>query len=150
MPLTAADFIQPTGDLHADMFPLTPEEREAGTTSLAKLTAHIDAWIAEATARTTEEAAQRAWVYHRAYRAVWLRLNTQPVSAGLEGQGQVKFSQEQIDAFGRLSEAYLVEYKQAAEQKSPAARFGIHMPERPAARQTEYEASRRQALDRTY
>lgn len=72
MPLTAADFIEPTGELSTDLFP----GRD--------LTAFVTAWLAEATERAGSESAQRAWVYHRAYSHVANRFN---LEASSEGKG---------------------------------------------------------------
>jgi hypothetical protein len=57
MALTAADFRRPAGQLRADWF-------------VDDLDTLLAAFIAEAEAKSSDEDAQRAWVYHRAYRTL--------------------------------------------------------------------------------
>ena len=68
MALTAASFIEPAGELSEEMFPGKDLDEFAA------------AWLADAVARTDSEAAQRAWVYHRAYGAIANRFNLEAAS----------------------------------------------------------------------
>lgn len=51
MPLTAADLLQPMGELSPTDFPVD----------------YVTAWLSEAVSKTSNEDAQKAWAYHRAY-----------------------------------------------------------------------------------
>lgn len=63
MALNPQDFLEPTGELSSDMFP----GKDCLTLAVG--------WLKDAESRTTDEAAQEAWVYYRAYRNVASRLN---------------------------------------------------------------------------
>jgi len=112
MALASSDFIVPDGDLSVDLYPLTSDERDAGTpTASEKLTTYVTAWLTEAESLTTDEDAQKAWVYYRAYRAVYLRLSSAPSDINLKDQGARKYLIDQIKAFKELSDGYLYEYQ---------------------------------------
>lgn len=94
MAVTNADFIAPTGELTADMFP--------GDT----LSTNIDAWITEAEAKAaSNDDAQKAWVYYRAWTGIANRLGTTPAEVDIEGEGNVRTLKEQI-AFAQSRAAY--------------------------------------------
>lgn len=63
MALAASDFIEPAGELSSDLFPGVD------------LTTFVTGWLADAATRTTDEAAQAAWVYHRAFTSIANRLS---------------------------------------------------------------------------
>jgi len=108
--LPATDFIVPNGNLSIDLFPLTPAERKAGDVALTKLTTHIDAWIAEAVTKTSVVAAQKAWVYYRAYDVVYVRMTTMPIEAQLDDHSTIKWNAQQLAAIGGERDAYLDTY----------------------------------------
>ena len=54
--MTAQSFIHPAGELNESLFP--------GVDLLAS----VGVWLEEAEGKTDDENAQRAWVYHRAFR----------------------------------------------------------------------------------
>jgi hypothetical protein len=58
MALTTADFIHPTGELTADLYPGD------------ELDVNVAAWLAQAVGLTDDEAKQRHWVLYRAYGTV--------------------------------------------------------------------------------
>lgn len=94
MAVVNGDFIAPTGELTADMFP--------GDT----LSTNITAWLAEAVVKAADnDDAQKAWVYYRAWTGVANRLGTTPAEVGIEGEGNVKTLKEQI-AFAQGRAAY--------------------------------------------
>lgn len=98
MPFQATDFQQPLGELDPNLFPGV------------NLTDYVDAWISEAEDLTDDEARQRAWVYHRAYRTIANRLN-----AGVGGAREAEVSGyrlgNQFQYFNRLADKWLAEYK---------------------------------------
>lgn len=117
MALTPATFTHPVGRLRADMLP--------GEDLAAALTG----WITEAEARAADEvddedvreAAATAWVYHRAFLAVYDRLSTLPESARVDEKGQLKWSQRQIDGFLARANEYADAYAAyAADDAAPA------------------------------
>lgn len=61
--MTPAEFIEPAGDLTTEMFPGKD------------LPVFVQAWLSEAEGKTSLVAAQRAWVYYRAFSHVANRLN---------------------------------------------------------------------------
>lgn len=61
--MTVEDLIEPKGELGESLFPSGDLEE------------FVAAYLADAEARTSSEAAQRAWVYHRAYSSVANRLH---------------------------------------------------------------------------
>jgi len=96
MALSASDFTEPEGELRADMFP--------GVDDLEASGGYVETWLTEAQGKSTEETAQEHWVYYRAYRAVWLRLTTNPKEADLDDEGELRYSQAQIDAFKEMAD----------------------------------------------
>ena len=77
MALTKADLISPKGALTPAMFPGE------------NLDALVDAWLIEAAAKTDMEAAQRLWVYARAYDHI---LNRVMLEASTERAGRLSAS----------------------------------------------------------
>ena len=110
MALSANDFSMPQGKLSVDLFPLTASERAAGTTAQQKLDSYVAAWIAESEGKTSIESAQRAWVYYRAFDAVFVRLSANPAEAGKDRFTSFKYQKEQRDAIRAERDAYLEEY----------------------------------------
>lgn len=114
MALASNQFVSPAGDLRPDMLPGE------------SLTAALTAWIEEADAKTADfdsaiqDEAGAAWVYHRAYRAVFLRLNSIPSDASVEEKGRVAWTRAQIDAFKALSDEYRAAFDgYAADEAAP-------------------------------
>jgi hypothetical protein len=83
VPLIATDFIEPAGELSTELFPGKD------------LTAFVTAWLAEAETKASGEAAQRAWVLHRAYTTVANRMHNDP-ALGREGNVQSQTTDAQI------------------------------------------------------
>jgi hypothetical protein len=85
MAVVNGDFIAPTGELRADMFP--------GDT----LATNITAWLTQAAVKAPDnDDAQTAWVYYRAWTDVANRLGTNPAEVDIEGEGGVRTLKEQI------------------------------------------------------
>lgn len=96
--VTIADVSTPTGELdRALLFPSLTQ---------AQFEEKIDGWIADAIARvpTASDAAIIAWVYHRAFSAVHVRLAATPHRADLEEGGSYSYLQSQIKAFKDLAD----------------------------------------------
>lgn len=97
MALTATSFIEPAGELSEELFP---------GKDLEEFTA---AWLAHAQAKTSSEAAQTAWVYHRAYLTVANRFNAEAAS---ETKGSVSAARHanQMDYWRRRAEGHLHDF----------------------------------------
>ena len=108
--LTAADLREPAGQLPDGIFP-------AGTTSIG-IDAILAAYLADADTRAaaaslTDQPAldnyARAWAYHRAYKARYVEMLSDPASQSEEGQGSATYTASQIAAMGALADAYRLE-----------------------------------------
>ncbi|WP_103030025.1 hypothetical protein [Salinibacter altiplanensis] len=101
MALEPSDFTEPKGELRADMFP--------GVDDLEVEGGHVATWLSEAQEKASgenspDETAKKHWVYHRAYKAIWLRLTTNPRQADLDEDGSLRYSDEQVAAFKELAD----------------------------------------------
>mgnify|MGYP006926913154 CR=1 FL=1 len=96
MALFASKFTEPEGELRPDMFP--------GVDDLEVDDGYLDTWLTEAQNKSSEEEAQEHWVYHRAYKQVWLRLTTNPREADFDEEGNLRYSEEQVAAFKERSD----------------------------------------------
>lgn len=105
MALSPFDFMAPDGDLREVMYP----GDDLGTQLLP-------AWIADAEAQTSEmatasqEAAQRAWVYHRAYRYRAVVLDNEPLRVDLDGEIATQRDGDQIRRIEARAHQYRAEY----------------------------------------
>lgn len=94
MAVTATDFVAPTGELTADMFP--------GDT----LSTNVAAYLTQAQSKApSNDDAQTAWVYYRAWTAIANRLGTNPAEIDIEGEGSTRLLREQI-AFAQSRASY--------------------------------------------
>jgi hypothetical protein len=95
MALSNGDFTEPEGELRPDMFP--------GVDDLEATDGYLDTWLNEAQNKSSEEEAQKHWVYHRAYKQVWLRLTTNPHDQDFEEDGSLKYSETQVESFKEMA-----------------------------------------------
>lgn len=107
MALQASDFIEPAGELSEELFPGK------------NLTTYASAWLTEAQGKTSDEDAQREWVYHRAYQTVANRLNAQLISEQ-KGDLRGQRSDSQNAYYSRLAKQHLDNYN-ALTGTGPAA-----------------------------
>jgi len=120
MALTASDFTEPEGELRADMFP--------GVDDLEATDGYLDTWLDEAGAKVSasgaslsseeETEAKKAWVYHRAFKQVWLRLTTNPREADLDEEGNLRYSDDQVGAFKEMADQYRESFEALAGETS--------------------------------
>lgn len=111
MALEPGDLIAPEGELETTLFPD------------GSLLSRVTQWLAEAALKTTEleveaenvDQAQRAWVYHRAYKAASIRILSSPESETI-GATSRKMSVQQAAALQRLAELYLDEFNGLAPE----------------------------------
>lgn len=103
--MTAADFIQPTGELTTDLFPGVDLE------------AAVTAWIADAAARADNPNAQRSWVLHRAYATIADRMHAGLASESKAGASAAR-SAEQFRYWSRKAREHLAAYQAIASAPS--------------------------------
>lgn len=98
MALIANDLIYPDGDLLPAMFPD------------GDINAAVGAWLAGAVAKTAVEAAQRHWVYHRAYTVIASRIASTPSNESSFDNHTVAWSDNRVKAFEDKAAKHLAEY----------------------------------------
>jgi len=108
MALSASDFTEPEGELRADMFP--------GVGDLEASSGYLETWMSEAQEKSSDETAQKHWVYHRAYKQVWLRLTTNPREADLDEEGNLRYSEEQVAAFKEMADKRREAFEEIEEE----------------------------------
>lgn len=110
MAVTPAQLLAPQGDLEASLFP--GEATDA-------LNMRLQGYISEGEARTSDDAAVRAWAYHRAFHAVYIRLTTTPHQVSFEDQGGHSYLMSQIENVYNLSRRYLEEFNALVGTDAP-------------------------------
>lgn len=112
MALAGPDLVEPIGSLTAELFP----ELDAAAFA-ARMTAYASQGNTEATAAgftgSAVDAPARAWAYHRAYTAIFTRLNRDPASVSLSDQGSAAFLGAQLQAFRDMADASRAEFDAA-------------------------------------
>ena len=98
MALTNSDVTYPTGDLQPSMFP----DGDLSTSATA--------WIADAVLQTTDEDAQKHWVYYRAYTAISNRIAATPSQENSFSNHTVSWGADRVKAFNDLAGKHLAEY----------------------------------------
>lgn len=113
MAKTAVDLIAPAGEIEVAVFP------EAGKGTEPTLADRLQAYLDEGYANpvvmalpdeSTKDSAAVAWSYHRAFRAAYIRLTSEPVQATLLDQGSRLFTNDQAKRMLALSERYLSDF----------------------------------------
>ena len=136
MALQEQDFLRESGGyLNPDWYPDV------------KLQLLVSKWLKEARRKTSEEEAQRAWVYYRGYRDKAERLNAKAAQQDLDGVGRERHLWEQIKEAKREAEAWRTDY----DKLSASAPSGMYRrsPSRPNISKSEYRGSSR-TLDERY
>jgi hypothetical protein len=107
MALSGVDLIAPAGEIEEVLFP-----DEDYTELILRLEYYLTDGYARASGLTDKiDDAARAWAYHRAYKAVYLRMSASPSETTLNDQGQAVFHKDQAERFLALSEEYLEEFE---------------------------------------
>lgn len=110
MAIQPSDLIQPAGELPADLFAPTEEERVAGKSARNVLLERIGredppaGWLGSAAAVTDVEAARKLYAYHLAYQARYLEGLNAPSTVQQDGEGSTQYLISQIDKWRVLSE----------------------------------------------
>jgi len=105
MAISGSDLISPKGEISLDLFPDDTE---------IELSERLDTFILEAEGKKAgiSEVAKQAWAYYRAFRQVFIYLSSHP-SARFDDQGEVRYSDAQIQNFNTLAEKYKIEWDNA-------------------------------------
>lgn len=101
--------ITPTGRIAPDLFPEWDD---------ACLASAVQAWITEAYDRpdvaglgeTRQDAAARAWAYHRAFDAAAVSMAANPATHSQTDAGSSGYSKDQRDAIRERADRYLTEF----------------------------------------
>lgn len=108
MALQLGQLIAPGGDIERAMFP---------DDSADQLNARVTTWLNEADSRTGDitdtderDAANKAYVNYRAFRAVYLRLSAMPTSVSITDEGSHSYTAEQAVRFGKLADEAYAEF----------------------------------------
>lgn len=96
MALVASDFTRPTGRLDPAWF--------------SNLSTDLAAWITEAEAKSSVEAAQRAWVYYRAYADLADAVMMRPAQQASEGDSVTRTA-AQLAHWARQRDRALAQYR---------------------------------------
>jgi hypothetical protein len=100
MAVEPVDLKEPQGSLNTTV--LFPGE------TAEQVDARLTAYIAEAVAKgSPDDDATRAWTYHRAFNAVYIRMSANPVSVTANEEGGHRFGEDQAKRFLELSQHYL-------------------------------------------
>lgn len=99
MALKPNDLIYPGGDLLPSLFPDGDIQTVVGV------------WLTEATGKTSDTDAQRAWVYYRAYSAVATRIAGTPSSESSFNNQVTNWGADRVKHFAELAETQLAEYR---------------------------------------
>lgn len=111
--MTTLDFIHPEGDLTADMFP--------GETLIDT----VAPWLSQAEGKTDDEDAQAAWVYYRAYGAIWRRLASEPSIVDVEGEGSQQRLISQIAYWKSMRDEQLQLYNALTSTETVLPDFAV-------------------------
>lgn len=111
MAVTVTDLQYPIGELMSSMFPD------------GDLDVNLALWLAEAQAKTTSDAAVKAWAYYRGFTAVALRIANTPTSERSFSDRSTDWSDGRVNIFQRKAQEHLDVFNglvTAAGEKRPA------------------------------
>lgn len=106
MALIADDLKYPDGELQPAMFPG------------GDIDTNLDVWLADAVTKTTNDDAQRHWVYYRAYTVIAGRLAVAPSSQSSFGDISRSIAGSQIKHFADLATQHRSEFDRLTETES--------------------------------
>jgi hypothetical protein len=115
MAVDGTQLISPVGEIDPSLFPSDGEN---------ELPERLDAYLLEAEGKVTgvSDEGKKAWAYYRAYRAIYIRLSSTP-SARFDDQGEVRYSDKQIENFNTLAEKYLAEWEEITTGTDESSRI---------------------------
>jgi hypothetical protein len=133
VPLLPRDLLQPDGELSSDLFP--GEQPDALAERLAAYLDQAYATTADLNATLADRAAA-AFAYARAWGAVFMRLNAQPVTASFEGGGSHGYAPAQIAHALRERDRWDAAYH--AVLASAAVAAPVEYPRAPSAQRAHF------------
>lgn len=104
------------------------------------LAVKLAAWVSEGEGKTADltgdaaDQAVRDWAYHRAFKAVWVRLSSRPASKELPDQVSTAYTDGQIANFKTLADDHLAAFVAAVPTTGP----GESLPLRTSSTTTEF------------
>lgn len=117
--MTAADLLQPKGDISLDWFPTMSAEDV--NTLLSNYIVDGVAHLAPNLSSGEADIATRAWAMARAARNVYMRLSNTPASFTVQGEGGQTITGEQVRSFKIMAEKYEAEFSAfAPDEAGPA------------------------------
>ena len=110
MPVTVVQVLSPAGRIEPDLFPTEGDGADG-----SDLHARLTAYITEAVAKTADEEAQAAWVYHRAFDAACDRLSALPAQVNQNDAGGHSYTQDQRKRICSKADEWLAEYRRIVD-----------------------------------
>lgn len=116
MAVSPTDLTAPAGEVEPAWFP---------SDDTAALTARLQAYIDDGAARAQADGiidvdeATTLWAYHRAYRAIWLRLSEAPSSLTMNDQGSRSRTDAQRDSFKAEADRLFTAYQSLIPASTP-------------------------------
>ena len=125
MPLSAADLIYPSGLIKPELLPSDVLIRGPSDTGPGV----VEVWLQAAQAATQSEAAQRAYVYGRAYRAVAdrLALEYNSETMGRKSRSRAEYQIRHFKALATEQEGLFERLQSSPEQTSIKPRNGARI-----------------------
>lgn len=112
--IVPADLLKPAGLLDATW--LHPD---GGATVTAELQGYIDEAVSAKGVAADNDAALRAWSYHRAFTSIWLSMSFEPSTTEIEGEARSSRLISQIDTFKQQADHWLSEFERANAGDDP-------------------------------
>lgn len=115
MAVDGTDLISPAGEIDPSLFPDDGEN---------ELPERLDAYLLEAEGKKSgvSDEGKKAWAYFRAFRAIFIRLSSTP-SATFDDQGNVKYSDKQIENFNTIAEKHLQDWEEISTGADESSRI---------------------------
>lgn len=118
MALSADDFTHPKGEIDPEVYPTDT------------LDSDLQTWISQAQTETSDEEAQEAYVYGRAYGFICERLQNQPSEAEAEEGTRYRRRMQQIRHFCSKAQAYKDAFEEAVTGEEQGETWGTLAPDR--------------------
>jgi len=114
MAVDGTDLISPVGEIDLSLFPDDDEN---------SLPERLDGYLTEAEGKESgvSDEGKKHWAYYRAYRAIFIRLSS-TASARFDDQGDIRYSDKQIENFNTLAEKHLTLWEEAIATTDASSR----------------------------
>lgn len=102
MAYKADELIAPKGEITTNMFPGESE---------TELLMRMETYLTEGYGKTSNDDAAKHWSYHRAFKAVYVRMSVEPISSELADQASIQFDKDQARRFLDLSNEHYAAFQ---------------------------------------